>query len=261
MRSTSSRTTGVLCILLSVASHAPGPVSAEDDHCDADLGRPTTNPSGYRLRGDRCEGIYVQDVASTTLRLVSFTASFENFDPASEEHLRLEWTAWGNRATRLRAQPLRSKLYYRMDTLRPAGGTSYRWSPDFLATFDLRRENLGLLAWTSYRIGDRLQDVYLPLRLMQRSAPTPRPYSVMLMPGVEFDDVFMSLAPLEQNGSPGPPIVDQEPLQTGFYPAGRPIIVTLPELDARGLYRLDFGATLAQGGVSAASLWFYHPGE
>ena len=45
-------------------------------HCDPDLREPSTDAYGYRLRGaqrDRCEGIYIQEVASTPLLVASLT--------------------------------------------------------------------------------------------------------------------------------------------------------------------------------------------
>src|SRR5262245_41082574 len=83
--------------------------------CDPNLAQPEGHPYGYRLRGNRCEGVYVQQVDNTILVLASFTESFENYDLHANKDLLLQWNAPGNEEVRLRAFGLRRRLYYRMD--------------------------------------------------------------------------------------------------------------------------------------------------
>jgi hypothetical protein len=74
---------GVLVGFLLFARSSSRLVSAQQSPCDPNLTQLGQNPQGYRLRGDRCEGIYIQPVSgSTTLLVASFTEFFEDFDPS-----------------------------------------------------------------------------------------------------------------------------------------------------------------------------------
>ena len=96
----------------------------QEIHCDPELNEPSNDPYGYHLRGtnrDRCEGIYMRDVASNPLLIASLTAWFEDFDPSTGADLTMEWRTPGDAGIHLRAYTLKHRLYYRMDSLRPAG--------------------------------------------------------------------------------------------------------------------------------------------
>ena len=97
------------------------------DFCDPSLPRNANDAYAYRNRGDRCEGLYIQGVAGTALRLVSLTELVEDFDPAFSKDAVIEWAVSPPSVVHLRAQGLRRRMYYRMDTDRQASDTSYRW--------------------------------------------------------------------------------------------------------------------------------------
>lgn len=220
------------------------------------------DPYGYRLRGDRCEGIYIKEVAGEALRVVSLTESVEDFDPATGKNLLVEWTTPGNVAVRLRAYALRQRLYYRMDTLRPAGSTTYDWPSNLLATFNLGRNEVGIVAWTTYWAGNTNHEVYIPLRIRQQAATIPsRSYQLVLLPSVELAEVFISLAPAGRDWNPGAFIMKDQPLKPGYYPAGLGITINIPKPKTPGVYYLEIGATLRANGSSTATVWFYHPGK
>jgi hypothetical protein len=217
------------------------------------------DPYGYRLRGDRCEGIYVKEVGGEALRVVSLTEFVEDFDAATGKNLLVEWTTPVNAAVHLRAYALRQRLYYRMDAIRPVGTTSYSWPSNLLAIFNLARNELGIVAWTSYRAGNTNRDVHIPLRIRQQAATIPsRDYQLVLLPSVELAEVFISLAPVGRDGLPGAFIMKDRPLKHGYYPAGLGIVITIPKPRTSGIYSLEIGATLRANGSSATSVWFYH---
>jgi hypothetical protein len=252
---------GLSGLLMLFATGPQGTPFAGDAHCDRDLVQPREDAWGYRLRDDRCEGTYAREVAGRTLRVVSLTESFEDYDPASTQRLLLEWTAPAGAGVRLRAQALRHRLYYRMDTLRPARTTSYEWPPMLLGRFDLRSHELGVLAWMTHDFGEGPRDVYLPLRISQRTgAPRSEAYRLLIVPGVELVEVFISLASVRPGGRSGSAILTDHALAQGYYPAERPIAVTLPRLKTHGVYSLDIGAPVRGGGSSAVRVWLYHAG-
>jgi hypothetical protein len=244
---------------LIVALAIAGPVVAQGAHCDQDLNPATTNPLGYRLRGDRCEGIYIQDVAATALKLVSFTESYEEFDATLNKPLLLDWTPPAGAPVHLRAQSLRTRLYYRMDSDRPAGSGSFSWPADVLAALQLRRPDLGVLAWTTRRIGNSDRTVLEPVRVRQRAPSTPGSYRFVVVPGVQVDEIFVSVASLKPNGDAGVYAIDKQPQLAGYYPAGRPTVIAFAPPSSAGVYRLELGATLTQGGTSALTTFFSRP--
>ena len=230
-----------------------------DGHCDPDLS-PRADAYGYHLREDRCEGIYIRPVGANPLLVASLTESFEDFDPAAAQNLQLEWPALGATSVRLRAQAFRQRLYYRMDSLRPAGNNSYSWSPNLLATFKLRKSELGVVARTQFKVGATVRDVYLPLRIRQQAnAGQVGNYQLVLLPGIELKEVYLNLAPVKPDGSLGNFIRKDQALGYGYYPAERKITIVLPEPKTTGIYYLGISATLGDGGSSEEKLWLYLP--
>ena len=160
----------------------PGLVSALYAHCDPDLHQNLNKSNGYRLRGDRCEGIYIEDVAAPILRVTSLTESFD-YDLTQNNALLVEWTAPGDGGVRLKAQikHLKYNTHYRMDTVRPPGNQLYTWPSDLLASLDLSSKNIGVVGWTRYAVGPNERNVYVPLRIRQQGDQIPRfPFSIEL---------------------------------------------------------------------------------
>ncbi len=221
-------------------------VVAQDVSCELS---PVPGPYGYQRRGDRCEGLFQQQVGGTTLRLVSLTESFEALGDTTRAPLLVAWSVPGNGDVWLRAQGIRKKLYYRMDSRRPGGAGLYHWPSDVLAAQRIKRDHIGILGWTRYALGGIDQDVYVPLRVTQESATVQcGTYLLVLVPGVKLDEVYVSLGRL---GAPGQPVQwlrHNKPLLYGFYPADTPIRVPVPELAAPGFYELEISAELASGG-------------
>lgn len=241
------------------AGSLAAPLPAQNRDCDPQLKQTSEDPNGYRSRGDRCEGIYIREVGSTTLLVASLTESVEDFALATGKPLLIEWTAPEGAEVRVRARALRHRLYYQMDTVRPPGSGSYIWPTALLSKFNLRKNELGWMAWTAHPVGKATQDVYVPLRVRQTGGSRSSSYQVTLVPGVELSEVFVSLAPVDKDGRISTYIKKDEPLKYSYYPADRPINIPLPPLGEPGIYNLEIKATRrAGGGASVPSLWFYH---
>ncbi len=251
-------TTVFLGLLLYEASLSK-PTFAQQSHCDSHLQQAGNDPYGYRLRGDRCEGIYIKEVANTTLLVASLTEYVKDFNPASNQDLLVGWTAPGSGSIRLRAYSLRHRLYYQMDSLRPAGSTSYVWPMDLLAALKPRKNDLGIVAWTPYQVGNTKRDVYLPLRIKREgTAGKPHDYQLVLLPGVELAEVFISLAPVKRDGSLEAFLINGQALGYGSYPAGRGITIPISKPKMPGIYYLEIGAKLRASGSFTALVWFYN---
>jgi hypothetical protein len=245
-----------LCLLVGLAGSA-----SPQDHCDPGLIKRPEDPSGYGPRGDRCEGLFVREVAgSAGLRIASLTEPFEHFEITPDTRLHVQWTPPESAPVRLRASALRRRLYYRMDTLRPSGAKSYVWPANMLASFNLGTREIGIVGWTPLSIQGRKHDVYVPLRVARQTVATHSGnYVLVLVPGADLNEVYISLGAVQPDGRIGAFVKRDEPLGYGYYPAERAFSVRLAKPRTAGIYRMDIGATLRQGGSATQSLLFYHP--
>jgi hypothetical protein len=250
-----------LAFILVTAGILPIAVS-QIQSCDPYLEQPEGHPYGYRLRGNRCEGVYVQPVGNTILVLASLTESFEDYDLHANKDLVLQWNAPGNEEVRLRAFGLRRRLYYRMDTIRPTPSQSFGWPISLLAALEIPRHDLGILGWTQNRIGKTDHEVYVPLRITQmKDEERSHIYTATLLPGVELSEVYLSLATVGKDGNPETFLRDGEALGYNYYPADRRIDIPISGLQKPGLHYVEIGATLKTGGSATIEFWLYHPGS
>ena len=253
------RIIGLFVLLtLSMCSGCFVDLSAQSN-CDASLLRMSTGPLGYQDRGDRCEGTYIKQVGSTTLFVASFTELFERYDAKSGQPLQIEWDNLAtNTGVQIRALGVKQKLYYRMDSFRPAATTSYSWSTNILASLNILKEDIGVIGTTRHAIGQVERDVYLPLRISpQSNAERTGTYNLVLLPGVELSEIHISIAPVGPGGHPQKFIRDNEKLGYGYYPAERIIEIPISKLNGTGIYYIEIGAALRSGGISTLELWFY----
>lgn len=232
--------------------------------CDSRLIPTKGDPLAYTRRGERCEGLYVLEVAgSADLSLVAFTQSGRSQSPTSDERMHVHWAATpGKLPVHLRAVSLRRPIYYRMDAVRPEDSDRFEWpTSDVVARLNLSRDELGMLGWVDQTIGERTSHVYVPLRVGHAFEPTPGHYVARVVPGVELSELFVTLATVGPDGRDQEYVKRDEPLSYGFYPAERPIPVKVSGLPAAGIYRLKLGAVFRRGGSSTATFVFYHPGS
>ena len=237
------------------------------DMCDPGLKPRSDGEIGYRARGDRCEGLYVQEVSGDALEVVSFTWDFQNLPFKQGSPLTLAWPPATNADVRLRASGLKRELYYRMDSLLPAGTTSYKWPSDILAHLGLSEDNIGILCWTDTAFDASKNRLYLPIQLHQpvaASAPVAEAYKIAIISNVELEEVYVSLYPVDRSGHKGKAIRSSKKLDQGFYPADRPIYfrILFSELAGAGadVYALSIGAELKNGDPrNAPEFLFYHP--
>src|SRR5262249_29841465 len=192
------------------------------------------------------------------LLVASFIESSGPFDIVAGKPLPVAWSGAAQSSVRLRAIALRSRLYYRMDSERPGSPGVFEWPTDLLVSLQMHANEIGLVAWMEQRVGGQQQDIYVPLRLGNRSGTPSRQYVLTIVPGSEMSEVYVTVAQVNADGRDSRKIKDAEPLKLSYYPAERPFTVRLPALDQPGLYRLELGATLSRGGSVTKSLFFYH---
>ena len=231
--------------------------------CDTAVKGRDNDPNTYRLRGDRCEGTYQQQVAgSSRLLIASVVESFETIDDSSSAPLKVEWTPPAQQPVALRAYSIRPSLFYRMETARPAVTTSYNWPTDVLRALDIANADIGVVATTSMQVGAESRAVVVPLRISQlKPAQRSTRYRVTVWPSQELKDVFVTVALLGPDGKPKTYVQRDENIAFGFYPAERGIEIPLKALTARGVYLVRVGATLTSGGSATEQFTLYHAGQ
>jgi hypothetical protein len=255
------RRTGAVALAGTLMLVTPLSGSVQEVPCDKGLLVLARGPQGYAPHGDRCEGIYAQQVSGTILRVASLTASFEEYELMSGTDLTVEWTAPGDSAVRLRAQGVEQELYYRMDTSRPPESRSYHWPSDVLAAQHIARGDIGVLGWTRCSLGGVARDVYVPLRIRQHHAAdstSTNAYDLVLLPAVTLKEVYLTLAVVGPDGLRSQVLRNGEPLDVGYYPAERPVKIRLGGFGATGIYYLEIGAELESGGAVTLTQWIYH---
>jgi hypothetical protein len=251
---------GLVMLVRLPASGPPGDMVRVE--CDS-LPVRASDPLRYRQRGDRCEGVYGQDVSgSSELQLVALVEHVERFDDSASAPLRVEWTPPVGAAVTLRASPLRAGLYYRMRTARPITGARYDWPSDVRRPLRIGSADIGLVGSTMMTLGGTRREVFVPLRVTQRRPATgSSSYRLTLMPTVGLSEVYVTVATTGADGAPARHLQRDEKLGYGFYPAARPIDVRLPALDERGVYLVRIAATREGGGGATRTLLLYHPGR
>lgn len=162
------RKTAGLCVL----GVALGAQTAAPLDCDSLVRARASDPLSYRARGDRCEGVYAQDVSgSSSLRILSLLESFEPIDDTSSIPLRVEWTVPAGEGVSLRARSMRPGLYYRMETARPIAASPYIWPTDVLQPLRIHRDDIGVIGSMSMMVNGSQTEVLAPLRISRRLPP------------------------------------------------------------------------------------------
>ena len=212
----------------------------KSSHCDPLVDVQGSGPGTYKERGDRCEGEYEQKVSGGTgLRVASLTDSYPDFKFAPGDKLHLGWTVEGSPALRLRAVSLRQRLYYRMDSARPAGTDTWIWPADVIEQHAMSSRELGLVGVARRVFGKEERDVYVPVRVAKNAAaPADRGYILVVTPAQTLSQLFLSMAPLQPNGIPGDYVIEDQDLQQGPYPGQKGIRVPLPPAPKPGYYAI-----------------------
>jgi hypothetical protein len=236
-------------------------------YCDAELlhePKKPKSPTSYQIRGDRCEGIYANQVSTVSVDLRSFVKGFGKFNPEKQDSLEMTWKAPDGivQNARLRAFSLRSRTYYRMDTAQPASNGSYRWPTEILAGEKLGNEDLGILAWIEMPgPSGKARQVYLPLRA--GTSQTLDGYEVTLVPSKKLKKVLLSVIQIDEKGNDVKKLVSDKDVggELAFYLSNEPTMILTEKIGPRGYYRLQIKATAASGEAVTKEIDFYHPGD
>lgn len=242
------------------------PAGAES-FCDPHLEKKSTSPMAYRDRGNRCEGLYAQEVSALSLDVRSLVAGYGSFDPGKDQDLVLAWTPppGAKETVRLRAFSFRQRHYFRMDTAVPAARTSFGWPTDLLASEELLQEELGMIAWMDLPgPGGTTRKVYLPLRAGNGAGGQPEDgYEIAVVPSKRLKTVHVTVSQLDPFGEAVVKTLRRnEELGNGFYHSNEPTFFSLGKLGAAGFYRVEITATPDSGAAAVKQkIELYHPGD
>ena len=243
----------VAVVVLTLHHSAPAhPAQSDKGNCNPNL-KPVDGDLGYKQRGNRCEGLYVAQTSVGTLHIASLVTTFEAFDPG--EDLVLEWDAPPEGGpVRLKVVSLTRRFYYQMDTERPRDRHRFTWMPDVLNALGLGANDLGVVASTVSQLDGRNVEVYLPVRL-KHGVESAASVTATVSTSVVLREVYVTLEKRMDDGRLSA-IIEDRPLQRGYYPAGRPINVVLPKLDRTEYYLLTIGAFFGEIPL-VTSIWLF----
>jgi hypothetical protein len=175
------------------------------------------------------------------------------------ESVQLQWRCPLNEAktNKLRAVSLKTGVYYRMDTLRPAGSTSYSWRTELLQRIPLSSSEVGMVSWQSTKFNGSDTKLFCPIFAHSQSGQI----EVVLRSDLDLHEIYLSLVPLDEAGRAEEYLLLENPLKYGPYATGRPISITLPPLENTGVYRLEIIAEFKNGTKNTPDVLFYFPGE
>ncbi len=253
----------VSCLAILILSAVFTLSLSAQDFCDSTLQQVENNPLSYHTIGNRCEGVYVQPLGSTSLQVVSFTEFFENYDLTSSKPLQVDWeTPTGSTSVHLRAQGIKRKLYYRMDAS-SAPDKPFSWPVNVLASLNIEKNDIGVVALTKDSVLGKQKDIYVPVRISQNATEGSRNsnYTITVLPGLEISEIYISIAQPEIDGRPERMIKKKEKLGYGYYPADRSIDIPISGIQERGVYRMQIDATLRNGNSTSIEIWFFIPGR
>jgi len=231
--------------------------AAQENVCDKGLKAPAQHPFAYTYRGNRCEGIYIQEVSNAPLSIVSFTKYFEDYDLESSEDLTVSWTAPQGTTFALRAQGILPNLYYRMDA-HFKDSARFIWSKNILTALNIRRKDIGVTCWTKLTFGGEETIVLLPLIIKESKAKVTPDYQLIVVPGTELKEVYVTLSNVDASGKSISYLLDGEPLNYGYYPAGSGFSVPLSQIKKSGIYSLELGTKLRSGETASTEIYFYY---
>lgn len=251
---------GFSAAALFLAAAPQGPATL----CDPHLVKDTKSSMSYQMRGDRCEGIYAQQVGTVSLDLRSFVKGAGSFDPEHDRQIVLAWQAPKDVKgdVKLRAFSLKPRTYFRMDTEKPAVGGSYSWPSEVLASVDLGGKDVGVLAWlTLPGPAGRNREVYLPLRAGATKASDG--YELIVVPSKKLKKVLITLSQVNEGGGVLNTLFRDKDIggEFPYFPSNEPTVIPTEKIGPAGFYHLQIKATAASGDSVISEIDFYHSGD
>jgi hypothetical protein len=217
---------------------------------------PQDGPLGYRVRGDRCEGLYETLVALGTIQPVSLVLAEQ---PIPLGLYRLTWSRTATMAlVHVQAVTFKPDVFYRMDA--QVKGSEYRWPTDLLRQLGIQANELGVLATREETINGQPQPVYLPVDLRGAGSSPRGRYALRVATSEDLAELYLSVTGPIAAGQAGKPLVAERRIGGPYRSSTAPIWVPLDLSPAEpGLYQVRLAGKLAnRGGGTTSSFYLRH---
>ncbi len=180
--------------------------------CDPAL-NPIADPEelAYHARGDRCEGLYVQNISTTGLKIVGYHMGQPN---VAENALVLDVWAPGDAPKRLQLSSTRARQYYRMDA--EFDGERFTFPLDLMRHPEIRLAPEEIAALSCIAACDSLQPELVPTRLGDKNAAG-QPF-VVLQANQDLHGLRITVS----DPQTGATLFDRELLENSTWRAWRP---------------------------------------
>ncbi|HEV2986792.1 MAG TPA: hypothetical protein VG759_00010 [Candidatus Angelobacter sp.] len=172
-------------------------LSKAQERCDAVRPLPGS-ASGYQQRGNRCEGLYVTDVGSQSLDVVSFTRGSPKFDLSAGGSLRVSASTQTS-PVHIRAVAIPPRTYYRMDATLARGAVLVWPVGAVLLPESLSANRIGVYGWT----GAENKKTFIPVQIVpqgsEAAAVPAGPALLYVQPSFDADQVKWRWAPVQKD--------------------------------------------------------------
>lgn len=227
-----------------------------DSLCDKQL-KPAGSVWRYEIRGDRCEGLYVEEYGPSGLLVASLLRGPRPITMPGE--YRLAWRVpQKGQAVRLRAHSVAESVFYRMDALPPE--PTYAWPTKVLQGVGLGPRQIGIVATTTMGVGGRQATVYLPVGFGEAATKTAAKdkYELWIVTSTNLEDAALTVESLAPDGRPQR-VVARATLGSQHFMFMGPVAFTIDLTGKeRGLYRVTMTADLVGGGSTGEQLLLRH---
>ncbi|MCI0452371.1 MAG: hypothetical protein L0Z51_08265 [Candidatus Latescibacteria bacterium] len=255
-----SATLLVTSLLGSADGGTAAPSTAAQSSCDEHLvvRVDPRNELRYRNRGDRCEGLYVEELGGRELEVASFTNHVVPYDIDKDTTISVVWTVPPKGIVRVRGQRLITPPFYRLDAVGKENAGVFTWATRILRALDIEHSMLGVTASTQMQMGKAQHAVYLPVSF----GPGPIDvagsdnFELILISDYELKSAHVSVARVRDSGDIGAFLSEKE-LRTLPTVSGGALRISLAAPNEAGIYYVEVGAEIASGGSVARQLFFF----
>lgn len=205
--------------------------SAAAQHCDASIQGVSDHPFGYRIRGDRCEGIYWEPRSDIgVIALVSLVTLPKKLSSTPAGQIKLYWKTpsfASSTQQHVRASSLSDKIFYRLDADRPTTSQSFAWPLKIIKKIELPLDEIGFLVMSNLQIGAIGWQAYIPVSVSQPVEQGIHPQIEMILVSDSIvKDISWRRYKLSDDGTPSS-LLDKGLIEETFY-SGELIKVILP---------------------------------
>ncbi len=246
-------------LLVMASALGANEASAGQVLCNETALKLATGSHPYRQIGERCEGKFGQEVGGRPLFVFSLTRGFSYEEVGITDTLLVEWHAPSGADSRIRVEANAPHVNYQMDTTQPGAQTEFEWPAGILVSSRMSRQDLGATASTEITIAGRAQTILLPLTI--RPAHTRlscASTNLQLWTGIKLSEVTVTLVPLDEEGSRREPILADDSLRYGYYPAEQLIEVPL-SYSGSSVYYIKLTGYDVAGVAYPLESWIYDP--